>query len=278
MKNINLIIEDSTDLPIEYIEKSGIKVVNLNVTFGTDNFVDIDKNYFYKRMNESSELPKTSAPTPEAYIKLFDKDRDNLVLSMSGKLSGSYSSANLAKEIYNADNKNTNIEVFDTLNGCIGSGLMAYFVDKMILSGNTLQQIKEKLIELRDRVLQIGVLETLDNAIKGGRVSKTKAFVANVLNLKPIVEILDGEVKVTDKARGIKNGIKKIAETLVKNIEESSYKYTVLGISHANNIELAEYLKEILSTKINIEEILVTEMDALMATHAGEGAVLVAAL
>ena len=132
MSNIKLIIDSGTDLPNDIIEKYNISKVNLNVTFGKEHFFEEDSKLFYDKMRKNAELPKTSAPAPDKYIEIFEKSVESLVLSFTSKLSATYSSARLAKDILLEKNTEKNIEVIDTLNGCVGSGLLSIFAGELI--------------------------------------------------------------------------------------------------------------------------------------------------
>lgn len=275
MNNIKLIIDSGTDLPEDVMKEYDISKVNLNVTFDGENFLDEDLRVFYSKMAASKNLPKTSAPAPDRYIELFEKNMSSLVIAFTSKLSGTYSSAKLAKDIF-LETNTKEVEVVDTLNGCIGTGLLCIIAGEMIKAGKSLEEVKEAIMKKKDEIFQIGVLETLDNAIKGGRVSKSKAFIANALNIKPIIEIIEGDVKVTDKVRGIKGGLKKIADRIVEAKEKTNA--PMLGIAHANNYERALELKGLILEKVSFSKVVITDIGAVLGTYAAEGAILAAIL
>lgn len=276
MNKIKLLIDTATDLPDEIIDKYNIGLVQLNVAFGDEDFTGKSKKEFYDKMRVYLGLPKTSAPSPERFIEQYKGPEDVLMLCLSHKLSATYSTAELAKELYFTENPPKNITVVDTGNGCIGSGLLAIIAGEMIEAGHTIEEVANKIISLREDVIHYGILETLDNAVKGGRVSKTKGMIANALNLKPIVEISDYVVKAADKAKGTKNGLKKIVDLMVSKMDATDHKYTKLGIAHANAIEKAMLFKEEMLSKKSFDQVIITEVGPLMGTYAAEGAILVA--
>lgn len=278
MNNIELVMDTATDLPEDIIQEYNIRKVELNVAFGGEDHTGISIKDFYDKMRTFPELPKTSAASPERYMEQYKYDANIILLTLTQKLSSSYSTANLAKDMYLADHPYKEIEVVDTANGCIGSGLLAIMIGEMIKAGNTFADIVQQIYNLRDQIIQYGLLETLDNAVKGGRVSRAKGMIANALNLKPIVEISDGLVKPHDKARGTKNGLKKLTEIMVNNIQAKDRKYSLLGIAHANAYEKALLIRDELLSKLNFERVVITEIGPLMGTYTAEGAVMVAAL
>ncbi|MDO5096010.1 MAG: DegV family protein [Peptostreptococcaceae bacterium] len=278
MNNIQLVIDSSTDLPQEVIEEYGIGVVDLNVAFGGVDYTGITAKDFYEKMRTFPELPKTSAASPEKFMEQYAKKGDIIMITLTQKLSGTYSAALLAKDLFLAEREKKPIEVIDSTNGCIGAGLLTIFAGEMAKSGKNIQEIAQRIREVRDDILQYGLLETLENAIRSGRVSRVKGLIASALNLKPIVEISDGLVKPKDKARGTKNGLKKVADLIVEGIENKKHNYTMLGIAHANAYDKAMIIKEEILSRVNFERIIITEIGPLMGTHTAEGAVMVSAL
>lgn len=272
MAKIKLVIDSGTNLTEEIIKEYDIEKVDLNITFGDENFLEKDCLNFYDKMKKYPFLPKTSAPTPERYIEIFERNMENIVLSLTSKMSGTYFSAKLAKDLF-LEKNNNKVEVIDTLNGCIGSGLLAIFSGELIKQGKNFDEVVAKILEKKRDIIQIGLLETLENAIKGGRISKSKAFIANALNLKPIIEIVDGEVEVTEKVRGIKAGLKILSEKIIGKKQD---KHTMLGIAHSNNIQRAIDIKNLILEKTNFERVVITEIGAVLGTYTSEGAILVA--
>lgn len=278
MNNIKFVIDSSTDLPQELIDSYQIRTVELNVAFGGEDFTGISKHDFYEKMRTFPELPKTSAASPEKFIEQYAGDEDIIMIALTQKLSGTYSSGVLAKDMYLEHNKKKNIEVIDSENGCIGAGLLTILAADMVRSGKTFQEVVQKIKDLRKDILHYGLLETLENAIRSGRVSRVKGLIANALNLKPIVEISDGLVKPKDKARGSRNGLKKVADLIVEGIKNSTHQYTMLGIAHANAYDKAMILKEEILSRVNFDRIIIAEIGSLMGTHTSEGAVMVSVL
>lgn len=278
MNNIELVIDTATDLPNDIIQEYNIRQVNLNVAFAGVDFTGISNKDFYEKMRSSAELPKTSAPSPERFIEQFKYDAEIIMMTLTEKLSSTYSAAKLAKDMYLSEYGSKVIEVIDTTNGCIGSGLLAVKVGEMIKAGESFNDIVKNIYELRDHIIHYGLLETLDNAVKGGRVSRAKGMIANALNLKPIVEISDGLVKPYDKARGTKNGLKKLIDIITHNIQKSDHKYSLLGIAHANAYDKAVLVRDEILSKMKFDRVIITEIGPLMGTYTAEGAVMVATL
>lgn len=275
MKKINIIVDQALDIPKYILDRYDIRVVNLNVSFGEEIVNHFTNEQFYERMRVSPILPKTSCPSPDAFLESYKTcDGDIIVVTLSKELSGTYASAILAKEIYESDKGGNRVEIIDSTNGSIGAALPVINAAEMIVKGETFETVISKLSDITKTLIHYGTLETLENAVKGGRVSKTKGFVANALNLKPIIQI-DKTVFVVDKARGTKNSIKKMIEILESKILENGKKPSLLGIAHANDIEKAEFVKSLLIDRYDFDEVIIAEIGPIIGTYTAEGGILV---
>ena len=279
MNKIKLLVDGGCDLPKETLEKYNIGIVGLNISFGEESFIgglEIDNETFYKRMKEEKELPKTSCPSPDRFIEAYKGEEDVLLLTVSSKLSGTYSSAKLAKDMYDSEFGDKKVEVLDTMSGSIGQGLLAIKASELISNGKSLDEVIEALNDLKEDILFYGTLETLDNAIKGGRINPIAGKIINALNFKAIIQVTEGIVKPIDKARGVNNSLKKILDYVDNNINQPSDR--VLAIAHAYCNEKAVKIKESLESKYDFKEIIIAEIGPVMGTYTSEGAILVSTL
>ena len=278
MNKIKIITDSSCDLNKDIIEKYNIKVVPLNVSFGEDVYIDgeLDKKEFYERMRNSKELPKTSCPSPEKFMQSYEGDEHVIVLTIASALSGTYSAALLAKNMILEENPNKKIAVIDTESGSIGHGQLVMKAAKLIDEGKTFEEAVDTIEKLKKDKFFYGSLETLENAIKGGRVNPLAGKLINALNMKVIIKVSDGVVKPIDSARGCNNSIKKVV--VKTNDIISTGKYTSLAIAHANCLEKAEKAKEMILKNHSFEEVIITEIGSVMGTYTSEGAILVSVL
>jgi DegV family protein with EDD domain len=279
VKKIKIITDSSCDLNKDIVEKYNIEIVRLNVSFGEETYVDgeMDNATFYSRMASEKQLPKTSCPSPEKFAESYDCDEDEiLVITLTSKLSGTYSTAVLARNIFLEENTGKRIEIIDSANGSVGQGLLVVKAAQMAQEGKSLDEIVEEIERIKDDVIFYGSLETLDNAIKGGRVNPVAGKLINVLNMKMIVKVGNGEVKPIDTARGSNNSIKKVIGKISDVISEGNY--TSLAIAHANCLDKAEKIKEMILKDHKFDEITISEIGSVMGVYAAEGAVLVSVL
>ena len=280
--NMRVIIEGSTDFPKELLDKMGVKVVGINIAFGDENYiggVDISEETFYEKMRGCKELPKTSSPSPEKFIEMFDcEEEEILIITLTSKLSSTYSSAVLAKNIYLEHNPGANkrIAVVDSLSGSIGVGLMVYKANKLIQEGKSLKEVAEYLENIKTDLAFYGVLNTLDNAIKGGRVNPIAGKLINALNFKVIIEISEGVLKPIDKARGESNSVKKLLEIVKNNVNDTTNKTLVIG--HSNCEEKAYKIAKQIEENYKYKDIIISSIGPVMGTYTSEGAILIAVL
>lgn len=279
MSKIKIITDSSCDLNKDIIEKYNIGVVSLNVSFGEETYIDgqMDNNVFYERMASSKELPKTSCPSPEKFFKTYECEEDQiLVLTISSKLSATYSTAVLAKNMYLDENNNKAIEVIDSETGSVGHGLLVVKAAQLANEGKTLNEIVEEIEKLKKDIVFYGSLETLENAIKGGRINPLAGKLINALNFKVIIQVVDGIVKPVDKARGDNNSIKKVVDSVSKRVCEKNKR--VLAIGHSNCLDKALKIKDMMIKENSFEDITISEVGSVMGTYTSKGAILISIL
>lgn len=272
---MKIITDSSCDLPKALIEKHNIDVIPLKIEIDGIDYtdgVDLSHEEFFIKMKTSPTLPKTSQPSPQSFVESFkdgiEEYGEVLSIHLSSKLSATFDAANVAKEKVEGD-----IEIFDTLSGSLGVGLQVLKACELAKEGVKKSVILEKLRDYRDQMNVVVYLETLENAVKGGRVSKPKEFVANLFNLKPIVHVEDGYVKILKTLRGKKRGIRALIQEMEKkNID---FQDRVVGITHCDCLEDALALKDEVVEKFRPKEVLLTTMGPVIGTHAGPGGLLV---
>ena len=214
--SVQIIVDSTVDMPERM--KDRFRIVPLTVHFGAEEYIDgvtIDKHRFYERLVESDELPTTSQASPAAFDAIFSDvasvGDSAVVVTIASKFSGTYQSACIAAAEYD------NIYVVDSKSAAIGSGILAEYALECADKGMDAKTIAETLEKKRDEICLIALLDTLEYLKKGGRISKTVAFAGGLLNIKPVITVVDGEIQVIGKARGSKQG----NNLLVQKIHES---------------------------------------------------------
>lgn len=219
---IKLIIDSSSDINQQEATKLGITMIPITIQFGDQMYqdgVDLLPKTFYEKLIESTLLPKTSQINPfrfeEEFHKIIEQNHQAIVITLSSKLSGTYRSAVQAASKPCFKN---NIFVVDSLNASLGIRLLVEYALDLIHKGLEIHQIVDSLNQKKTKIRLLAMLDTLKYLKKGGRISPLVALSGEILSIKPVISIIDGEVRLVGKARGSKNG----KNLLNKLVEESS--------------------------------------------------------
>jgi len=276
---VKIITDSASDLPKEYIKKYNIEIVPLTVELEGKIYkdgVDITTEKFNQLMIKSNQLPKTAHPSPETFKKVFLKyindGYDILCLTISSKLSGTYQSAMIAKNNIKTSEK---IFVFDSLAASSGEALQVIKASKLIQKGEKIKEVLRKLTEYRNRINILILLDTLENIVKGGRLTKIQGVIAKILNFKIILHNNEGAVEMLEKIRGKKRFFKKVLEIIDERMKKLNLSNLNVGITHVDNIEEAMMFKKIIEEKYNPKDIFVNHMGATIATYAGKGGIII---
>ena len=271
-----IIVDSTSDLMPNIKEQ--VHVVPLTVHFGQEEYVDgvtISHKAFYEKLVETDVHPSTSQATPAAFETEYEKAREAgeaaVVIALTSKLSGTYQSAMIAAAEYE------NIYVVDSGSVAIGGGILVEYALKLLNEGLEAKEIAEKLEEVKNRIVIVALVDTLEYLKKGGRISKTVAFAGTLLNIKPVISVPNGEIAVLGKARGTKRSFTMMAEETEKT-GGIDFDMPVLagytGLSgeameqylHGNAEQWADHSGKVDKTSICV----------VVGTHAGPGAVGVA--
>ena len=271
-----IIVDSTADLMPEY--KNRVHTVPLTLHFGDEEYIDgvtIDHQTFYEKLIESDVLPTTSQATPDAFIQEFEKAKNAgdaaVVITLSSNFSGTYQSAMIAASDYD------NIYVVDSGTAAMGSGILVELAFRLLDAGKTAPEIAAILEEEKKKIVIVALVDTLEYLKKGGRVSKAVALAGAVLNIKPVLSVIDGEIRILGKARGSKMGNNLLVQEIEKAGGIDFTKPVLLGYSGISDALLKKYIED--SRFIwegNLPEVRYTTVGSVIGTHAGPGAVVVA--
>ena len=271
-----IIVDSTADLMPEF--KSRVHTVPLTVNFGMEEYIDgvtIDHKTFYEKLIESDVLPTTSQATPDAFIKEFEKVKEAgesaVVITLASQFSGTHQSAMIAAEDFE------NIYIVDSASAAMGSGILVELAFRLLDSGMSAEEIAKTLEEEKKKIVIVALVDTLEYLKKGGRVSKTVAFAGTVLNIKPVLSVIDGEINMLGKARGSKMGNNLLVQEIDKAGGIDFSKPVLLGYSGLSDVLLLKYIED--SRHIwegKLDEVRYTTVGSVIGTHAGPGAVVVA--
>lgn len=251
--------------------------VALRLNIDGEEFVDddtFDRLDFLKKMKASPNCPKSSCPSPEAYREAYDCGAEHLyAVTLSGELSGSCNSAELGRNLYLEDHPEGKVHVFNSCSASVGQTKIALKIQECEESGmdfeETVKTVEQFILEMHTYF----VLESLDNLRKNGRLSGVKALVASALNIKPVMGATDqGTILQLGQARGMQKALRSMAETMAAEVKNPQEK--VLGITHCNNRERAEYVKEEVKKLLKVKDIIIVETSGVSTLYAAQGGII----
>ena len=275
--NVKIIVDSTADMTPEVAAR--VKVVPLTIHFGEKEYVDgieIDSRKFYEMLVESDELPTTSQATPYAFGEVFAEavaeGCEVVCITCSSKLSGTYQSAVIAAEDYPGK-----VHVVDSQTIALGSGILTEYALSLVDQGQSAEEIAWKLMQKREKVQLLAMLDTLEYLKKGGRISATVAFAGGLLNIKPVITLAGGEIKMLGKARGSKQANNLLVQEIQKAGGVDFNKPLLLGYTGLSDVLLQKYIVDSAALwEGNRDTLPVSIVGSVVGTHAGPGAVAVA--
>lgn len=271
------IIGDScTDLTKEMKESGLVSLVPLTLTIEGEDFIDdetFQQKDFIEKMQHSEECPKSACPSPERYMREFEGQEECFVITLSSKLSGSYNSALLAKNMYQEEHPDTKIEIVDSRSASCGQMLIALKIREWKEKGLPFEEVKQKIAHFRDGMQTKFVLESLENLRKNGRLTNMTAMLCNVLNIKPVMGADEGEIIKLDQARGMRKALLRMIEYMEADAKDVTTK--ILGIAHCNNRERAEFVKHEILKKLPFKECIIVDTAGVSTLYANDGGIIV---
>ena len=275
--NVKIIVDSTADMRPEVAAKVGI--VPLSVYFRDREFVsgvDINPKQFYEMLVESDTLPTTSQPAPylfeEAFEKAVSEGCEVVCLTCAGKLSGTNQSANIAAAEFEGK-----VHVVDSCTIAIGLGILTEYALELAAQGLSAEEIVWKLLRKREKIKVLALVDTLEYLKKGGRISSAVALAGGLLNIKPVISVNGGEIKLLGKARGSRQGNNLLVQEIQKAGGVDFAMPVMLGYTGLSDALLQKYIQDSADLwKDNVENLPVSIVGSVVGTHVGPGAVAVA--
>lgn len=271
------IVTDSTSyIADEYIKKYDINIVSLNVIINgvSSREIDIENEVFYEEIKNSKEIPKSSQPIPNEMLNTFKeivKDGDSIVgIFLSSKMSGTYSNANMIKDMILEDYPDAEIHILDSKTNCMQMGFAVIEAARTASEGKSINEVINAANHVINNSRFLFTPETLEYLKKGGRIGGAAALFGNVLQIKPILTVVNGETSVFKKVRTRKKAIEEIVKTVLEEIEAKGLGDIV--VHHINcqedGLKLAKALENKLGKKVEIQSI-----GPVIGVHVGPGSI-----
>lgn len=266
--SVRIVTDSTADLPPQLAQELGIAVVPVYVRFGDKSYLDgieISYDELYDKLINSPIHPSTSQPTPVDFAKVYQelsRETDKIIsIHVSGKLSGTYSSALQGKKL--VDSK-TNITVIDSESVTMGLGIIAISAARLALLNENLTGILEDIKQSKINMHLLGALDTLKYLALGGRIGRARALLGSVLNVKPLITIRNGEIAPIGNVRTHTKAVEKLVEFVkgASNIQD-------MAIIHNTTPDDAASLKDPLSSFVSSDHLYMARLGPALGVHAG---------
>jgi len=271
---IAVVLDSTTTLPQDFLTGLEIRFAPAIIVWGDEELrdgVDIQPEEFFKRLATAKDMPSTSQATPvmfqEIYAELLAKGYDLLVVTISSKLSGMYSSAVQAKEMFPA----ANIEVVDSLTGTMTIGWSLTKVAEAMKNGASLQECRQVLEHALENTGVLLTVDTLEFLHRGGRIGGAQKFLASALKLKPILEVVNGGFEGLEKIRTRSKSLDRLVDLTLERIGDR--RPIEIAALHADARQVAEEVIEKFKQRVDTVRTVVTSVSPGVGVHLGPGTV-----
>lgn len=279
---MTILADSCCDLSPELLKKTQAKIAPLTITIDDTHYVDdgtVDIPPYLAAMKASKNPVRSACPSPDLYAEdIRATEGDCFIVTLSAKLSGSHNAASLGVQLAQEDMPEKKVHVFDSESASAGETYIALMIHDLIAAGKSFEQIVELVEEKIRSMHTLFVLDSLDNLVKNGRISKTVALLANVLSIRLLMsDDGHGAIKNISKARGIKGALGQMVETCRKHTEGLAAASQRLVISYCNCPERARQVSDMIREKCPaIGEIIMTPTSALSSMYANDGGIVIA--
>lgn len=273
---IRLLVDSSSDFNKDYLEENNIAIAPLKVNIdGTDYLdgVDLERNEFYEILTSTEVFPKTSQPSPQNLVDIFEdvkeKGDECICIMLSSGLSGTYQATVLAKDIVEYEN----IHLIDSKTVSCGTQILVREAIKMIMQGCNAQEIIDKLEELKKRIRIYLSVDSLEYLYRGGRLDKASYVIGGLANIKPIIAVnAEGKIEVITKVIGAVKAMRIMQERVQADQPDTSYPIYSAYTSGTYNVEKFE--SKLLRVDVTITDR--TQLGPTIGSHVGPEAFAVA--
>jgi len=272
-ENTAIVLDSTADFPEGPSRFPGWRIVPLYVRFGDESYrdyVDISPDEFYARLRSADELPTTSQPTPAdflaAYVELAAYERV-LSIHLSSKVSGTFASASRA-----AEDAGGRVRVIDTATASAAIAMLALAIQRRLEQGTTDEDLDELVARFKREAGMIFTLDTLEYLARGGRIGRAAGWAGQLLHIKPILTLADGEILPVKRVRGNRKAIQEFVNAFEAGTRDELG--LRVGIAHADAPERMEALKKLVhDVRPQAEVEVATILGPVLGTHAGPGTI-----
>ena len=274
---IKIITDSTSDISLQLAKEMNIEIVPLIVRVDGIEYkdrVELSPEDFYKQLEEKDLTPSTSQPSPQDFLKVYEKAKEAgdeiLVITLSSEVSGTYQSAMIAKELLEYNK----IQVINSASATFGLRIIIEKALQLRDEGKTLEEIVAFLEDYKQKVHIFALVDTLEYFYKGGRLSKTSATVGTLLKFKPVVGIKDGKLELFANCRGTRKSISKIIELIHETGDIDLQEPVCIG--YTGNSEGLDKFENLLKEEFHFENVIHGIVGPVIGSHAGPGGRIIA--
>lgn len=278
MRNYVITTDNNSDLPESYYSEYGIGCTYLSysmngVNYTHENFLQVHE--FYESMRNGA-LPTTAQVNPEDARNMLEpylkEGLDILHIAFSSGLSGTCNSTKIAADELAEEYPDRKIIVIDSLAASLGQGLLIHYAQKKKEAGEDMESVAAWVEKHKNNIVHLFTVDDLNHLYRGGRVSKTTAFVGSMLNIKPVMHVNEeGKLIAIGKIRGRKKSILELARLMDEKIGSYKDSCDTIFISHGDCEDDARFLEAKIKEKYNINTVIINPVGATIGAHSGPG-------
>ncbi|WP_100011442.1 DegV family protein [Lentibacillus sediminis] len=273
---VKILTDSACDLSEKHYNEFDIEMVPLTVHLDEKDYKDgeINPKTVYDAMRKGSST-KTSQVSPQTFKAIFtsyaEKNQPLVYVGFSSELSGTYQTAKMMEQEVKEEYPDAPIHLVDTKSASLGFGLVVLHAAKMAKEGFTAEEVATAAADHAEHMEHIFTVDDLEYLKRGGRVSKTQAFVGGLLNIKPILHVENGKLVPLEKIRGSKKLFPRMLELMKER--GKNWENQTIGISHGDDLERAEQLASMIKEKFGVQEVVIEMVGSVIGAHAGPGTI-----
>lgn len=276
--SVKILSDSACDLPEEILDEYDIDILPIIVIKDDIEYLDkvtIDPKDLYDNMR-AGQVYKTAQIPPKMFEEKFEeyaeKEEDVIYIAFSSGLSSTYQTSVLVRDSLKEKYPNMNIDIVDSKSASVGFGLLVHKAAQMAKEGRNKEEILKMLDFYIEHIEHIFTVDDIEYLFRGGRVTRTQAFVGGLLNIKPILDIPeDGSLQPIEKVRGRKKVLNRMIEIMEERGGQADLKNQIIGINHGDDIEGAMKLKEMIEEKYGCTEFIINIIGCAIGAHSGPG-------
>lgn len=274
---MKLFADSGCDLPKEFFEEENVQLFSLRVDYNNQNYndiVEIDPKSIYDAMRQGA-VPKTSQVSPEVFLTHFEElaknNEEGLYIAFSSNLSGTYNTAVMIASQVREQYPQFKLKIIDSKCASLGYGLLVKEAVRLRNEGLSLDDLASRISRMAEHMTHLFTVENLDYLARGGRLSKSSAFIGGLLSIKPILHVEDGKLIPLEKIRGRKKAINRMIELMAERGGDFSAK--TVGISHGDDLEFVQEVQSLIQQQLNPKSFIITTIGAVIGAHSGPGTI-----